>query len=94
MEEKIINYNELKFEILNEKPKIVIALKSKKNFSKVNETNKKKILNNLFSLNGYKDFNQYHGTNIFNHDEKGQKNYDGFFSVSYTHLPLPTSDLV
>ena len=69
MEEKIINYNELKFEILNEKPKIVIALKSKKNFSKVNETNKKKILNNLFSLNGYKDFNQNHGTNIFNHDE-------------------------
>ena len=34
MEEKIINYNELKFEILNEKPKIVIALKSKKNFSR------------------------------------------------------------
>ena len=26
MEGKIINYNELKFEILNEKPKIVIAL--------------------------------------------------------------------
>ena len=58
MEEKIINYNELKFEILNEKPKIVIALKSKKNFSKLNETIKKKILNNLFSLNGYQDFNQ------------------------------------
>ena len=73
MEEKIINYNELKFEILNEKPKIVIALKSKKNFSKVNETNKKKILNNLFRLNGYKDFNQNHGTNIFNHDEQDQK---------------------
>ena len=34
VQEKIINYNELKFEILNEKPKIVIALKSKKNFSK------------------------------------------------------------
>ena len=46
MEGNIINYNELKFEILNEKPKIVIALKSKKNFSKVNETNKKEILNN------------------------------------------------
>ena len=43
MEGNIINYNEFKFEILNEKPKIVIALKSKKNFSKVNETNKREI---------------------------------------------------
>ena len=76
MQGNIINYNEFKFEILNEKPKIVIALKSKKNFSKVNETNKKKILNNLFSLNGYQDFNQNHGTNIFNHDEQDQKNVE------------------
>ena len=95
MEEKIINYNELKFEILNEKPKIVIALKSKKNFSKVNETNKKEILNNLFSLNGYKDFNQNHGTNIFNHDEKGQKNYDGFFLAEKKKaMGLKTADCI
>ena len=46
MQGNIINYNEFKFEILNEKPKIVIALKRKKNFSKENETYKKKILNN------------------------------------------------
>ena len=95
MERNIINYNELKFEILNEKPKIVIALKSKKNFSKVNETNKKKILNNLFSLNGYKDFNQNHGTNIFNHDEKCQKNYDGFFLAEKKKaMGLKTADCI
>ena len=95
MEGNIINYNELKFEILNEKPKIVIALKSKKNFSKVNETNKKKILNNLFSLNGYQDFNQNHGTNIFNQDEKDQKNYDGFFLAEKKKaMGLKTADCI
>ena len=95
MEGNIINYNELKFEILNEKPKIVIALKSKKNFSKVNETNKKEILNNLFSLNGYQDFNQNHGTNIFNYEKEDQKNYDGFLLTEKKKaMGLKTADCI
>ena len=95
MEEKIIKYDELKFEILNEKPKIVIALKSKKNFSKVNENYKKEILNNLFSLNGYQDFNQNHGTNIFNYDEENRKNYDGFLLTEKKKaMGLKTADCI
>jgi len=95
MEGNIINYNELKFEILNEKPKIVIALKSKKNFSKVNETNKKEILNNLFSLNGYQDFNQNHVTNIFNYEKEDQKNYDGFLLTEKKKaMGLKTADCI
>ena len=95
MEEKIINYDEFKFEILNEKPKIVIALKGKKILSKANEKNRKKILNKLFNLKSYTDFNQNHGINIFNHDEGDQKNYDGFLLTEKKKaMGLKTADCI
>ena len=95
MQEKILNYDGFKFEILNEKPKILIALKGKKIFSKTNKNNRKKILNKLFNLKSYNDFNQNHGTNIFNHDEEDQKNYDGFLLAEKKKaMGLKTADCI
>ena len=95
MEEKIINYDEFKFEILNDKPKIVIALRGKKNFFKAKKKNRKEIINKLFNLKGYKDLNQNHGTNIFNYDERGKQNYDGFLLAHKRKaMGLKTADCI
>ena len=46
-------------------------------------------------MKDYKDFNQNHQTNIFNHDEGNQKNYDGFLLTEKKKaMGLKTADCI